>query len=79
MAVAGKIEFPTGTGGAARCVYRKLKPGLGDGEPPTTTLARGWDDGARPRQVMTKPMTKTMTKAAAPIEQLARRRLWAGP
>jgi hypothetical protein len=24
-------------------------------EPPTTTLARGWDDGARPRQVMTKP------------------------
>jgi hypothetical protein len=24
-------------------------------EPPTTTLARGWDDGARARQVMTKP------------------------
>jgi predicted ATPase/DNA-binding winged helix-turn-helix (wHTH) protein len=26
-------------------------------EPPAMTLARGWDDGARPRQVMTKPMT----------------------
>jgi hypothetical protein len=30
-------------------------------EPPATTLARGWDDGARHRQVMTKPMTKPMT------------------
>ena len=34
-------------------------------------LARRWGDGARSRQVMTKPMTK----AAAPI---ARRRLWLG-
>jgi hypothetical protein len=37
-------------------------------------LARGWYDGARPRQVM----TKGMTYAAAPIEHLARRRLWLG-
>jgi hypothetical protein len=41
-------------------------------------LGRGWDDGARSRQVLTKPMTKGMTYAAAPIEHLARRRLWLG-
>jgi hypothetical protein len=40
-------------------LHRLLKylPFICFAEPPTTTLARGWDDGARPRQVMTKPMT----------------------
>ena len=53
-------------------------------EPPPTTLACRRNDPWRLRRAvshmtkaMTKGVTKPMTKAAAPVQQLARRRLWA--